>query len=137
MGSNDRFRTIAETQNLLDMPTEDTSTITRSLEDSSATAPLSARFASLTLAMQATKLSDAPILSKRQHLTAQGEAKAFMNALHPQSILSEDDEDPIDALQTVLDQSTIIAEDYGRKSRPITKKTYTDCMVGALLSFVF
>jgi len=84
--------------------------------------------------MQATKLSDAPILSKRQQLIAQGEAKAFMDALcPPQLTLSTegdvDAEDPLDALQSVLDQSITIAEDYGRKATPITKETYTDCMV--------
>lgn len=130
MGTNDRSRALAETQKLLDTTTEDISTITKSIEDLSGTSTLSARFASLTLAMQATKISDEPILSKRQHLIAQGEAKAFMNALNPSNLpLGDEEEDPIEALQTVLDQSTIIAEAYGRKSKPITKETYTDCMV--------
>lgn len=131
LSANDRSRTLAETQSLLDTATGDVSTIT-SID--SATAPLSVKFASLTLAMQATKLSDAPTLSKRQQLIAQAEAKAFMNALSPLSAISteEDDEDPLDALQGVLNQSITIAEDYGRKATPITKETYTDCMVSLL-----
>lgn len=92
---------------------------------------LSTRFARLTLAMQATRLPDSLILSKRQQTIAQGEAKAFMQALSPDatSAQGEEQEDPLDALQSVLDQSTTIAEDYGRKSKPVTKQTYTDCMV--------
>lgn len=129
LSPNDRSRTLAETQKLLDTASEG---IVSKASLDSPTAPLSARFASLTLSMQATKVSDAPTLSKRQQLIAQGEAKAFMHALDPETLPTEEgEEDPLDALQTVLDQSSTIAEDYGRKSIPVTKQTYTDCMVSS------
>jgi hypothetical protein len=78
--------------------------------------------------MQATKIAEAGILSKRQQSLAQNEAKAFTQALTPTENL-EPDEDPLETLQSVLDMSTTIAGDYGRRSIPVTKQTYTDCMV--------
>lgn len=126
LSSEDRSRTLAETQKLLEIASEDT--VGKPLSDLSSTS-LSARFANLTLSMQATKLSDAPTLSKRQQLIAQGEAKAFMNALSTGTPLPEEgEEDPIQALQSVLTQSSTMAEDYGRKAKPVSKETYTDCM---------
>lgn len=100
-----------------------------------ATAPLSARFAQLTLAMQATAISEAPTLSKRQHAIAQAEAKAFTQALMPVEESASDledaeaEEDPLQVLQAALHESSLISEEYERRSQPIRKETYTDCMV--------
>lgn len=127
---NERAKTLEDTQKILDGTTEEVAPDLPSVV--SPTAQLSARFAQLTLAMQATSLSDAHMLSKRQHVIAQGEAKAFMQALTPAAVLTEDQEDPLEALQSVLDESTVVAEGYGRRSTPVTKQTYTDCMVRSL-----
>lgn len=129
LSANERAKTLEQTQKMLDSATT-TEEVTPDLASiTSPTAQLSARFAQLTLSMQATSLSDAHILSKRQHAIAQGEAKAFMQALTPSAVLTEDQEDPLEALQSVLDESTVVAEGYGRRSTPVTKQTYTDCMV--------
>lgn len=93
---------------------------------------LSLRFASLVLDTQATKVADEPTLSKRQLSIAQSEAEAFTRALATQSESSgeedQDENDGLEALQLVLDESRCVADTYTRRSIPVSQQTHADCM---------
>ena len=99
-----------------------------------ATSALSTRFASLVMGMQTAKLSEEGKLSKRQIGIAQDEAQAFTRAMaiqvEPVGLEEEEEEDPLQALETILSESRGVADNYEKRATSVSAQIKTDCMVG-------